>query len=163
MHTAFTCLIVAAEYFCGLDANQVRLDYYERPELSKGTVDFEVTSAYFAVHPPPRINPSYYIPGEPTASSSSRQPSPLRVLFVIDVSADAIQCGFTKAACTAIKGVLFGGETDDGMRMEPCFPSCCRAGILTFSNAVHYYDVSVRYLSLFCFLCSLLRSDLAIS
>jgi len=135
---------VPAEYFCGLDANQVRLDYYERPELSKGTVDFEVTSAYFAAHPPPRMNPSYYSPSQAADPSSSRQPSPLQVLFVIDVSADAIQCGFTKAACTAIKGVLFGGETENGMRMEPCFPSSCRVGILTFNNAVHYYDMSVR-------------------
>ena len=135
--------IVLPEHFCALDSNQVRLDYYERPDLSKGTIDFTVPSSYFATHPPARLSPLYYTPLPPPDPSTSRQPEPLHVVFAIDVSVDAIQCGFTQASCVAIKGVLFGGEMDDGSRMEPCFPEIYKAGFITFDRSMHFYDISV--------------------
>lgn len=122
----------------------MRLDHLQRPELNKGTIDFAVSSSYFAPHPPPRIVPSYYTPQPQPKSSSSRTPEPMRILFAIDVSREAIQCGMVQAACQAIKGVLYGCDTDDGNRLEPCFPARCKIGIMTFDNAVHFYDLSVH-------------------
>lgn len=67
----------------------------------------------------------------------------MRILFAIDVSREAIQCGLTAAACESIVGVLYGSETSDGMRMEPCFPANCPVGIMTYDDTVHFYDLSV--------------------
>ena len=120
----------------------MRTDLHERPELNKGTVDFAVPSSYHAEQPPPRITPSYYDP-DPPKPSSGRTPDPMRFLFVINVSSDAIATGLVQAACMAIKSVLFGGETPDGTRLEPCFPTGCTVGIITYDSALHFYDLSV--------------------
>ncbi|EJC98563.1 uncharacterized protein FOMMEDRAFT_113703 [Fomitiporia mediterranea MF3/22] len=133
---------VSPEYFCGLDANQMRLDHLQRPELNKGTVDFVVGAEYFAAHPPPRIMPSYTTPEVPPRSDSTRIPEPMRMLFTIDVSQEAVRNGMVHAACQAIRGVLYGGEMDDGTRMEPCVPDKCLVGILTFDTSLHFYDLS---------------------
>jgi protein transport protein SEC24 len=148
------------EYFCNLDPNQLRLDSFERPELNKGTVDIVVGPDYYASHPTPRIVPSYVSP-EPLSSSTSsplptstsftttqtqptRPPEPMRILFLIDVSREAVECGLVKAACQAIQGVLYGGELDDGTRMESCVSVGISIGIVTYDTTVHFYDISVR-------------------
>ncbi|THH09228.1 hypothetical protein EW145_g2180 [Phellinidium pouzarii] len=132
------------EYFCNLDSNQMRLDQLQRPELTKGTVDFVVSSEYFAPHAPPRLVPSYYSPEPQPEPTSRRVPEPIRIMFAIDVSREAVQCGLVRAACEAIIGVLYGREMDDGVRMEPCFPTQCKVGIMTFDTTVHFYDVSAE-------------------
>ncbi|KAI5121951.1 hypothetical protein M0805_002022 [Coniferiporia weirii] len=131
-------------YFCNLDANQMRLDHLQRPELVKGTVDFAVSSEYNAPHAPPRLVPSYYSPEPPPDPNTRRTPEPMRVLFAVDVSREAVQCGLVHATCQAIKGVLFGGEAGNGARMEPCFPRQCKVGIMTFDTSVHFYDISAE-------------------
>ncbi|KAL5508758.1 hypothetical protein ACEPAG_4737 [Sanghuangporus baumii] len=133
---------VLPEYFCNLDANQMRLDHLQRPELNKGTIDFAVGPEYYAPHPAPRIVPSFWSPEAPLAPDSSRTPEPMRILFAIDVSREAVQNGMVRAACQAIIGVLYGGETDDGTRLEPCFPGNCLAGVITFDTTIHFYDLS---------------------
>ncbi|KAH8116706.1 hypothetical protein DFH11DRAFT_1724673 [Phellopilus nigrolimitatus] len=135
---------VLPEYFSNLDPNQMRLDHLQRPELNKGTVDFAVSADYFAPHAPPRIAPSYYTPEPPSKPQSTRSPEPMRILFAIDVTRESVQCGMAHAACQAIKGVLFGGEMEDGGRMEPCFPERCKVGLLTFNTSVHFYDISTE-------------------
>ncbi|KAL5536166.1 SFB3 [Sanghuangporus sanghuang] len=133
---------VLPEYFCNLDANQMRLDHLQRPELNKGTIDFAVGPEYYAPQPTPRIVPSFWSPEASPAPNSSRTPEPMRVLFAIDVSREAVQNGMVRAACQAIIGVLYGSETDDGTRLEPCFPAECLAGVVTFDTTVHFYDLS---------------------
>lgn len=142
--TSRSHLVVAVlpEYFCPLDTNFLRADHQQRPELNKGTIDFVVPSSYYAEHPPPRIAPSYYDPIPPTPSSS-RTPEPMRFLFVVNVSSDAITTGIAQAACMAIKAVLFGGETLDGARMDPCFPVGSKVAIMTYDSTLHFYDLSV--------------------
>ena len=122
----------------------MRMDHQQRLELNKGTVDFAVGPEYFALHPPPRISPSYYSPEPPPHPSSARSPEPMRILFVIDVSREAVQIGMVRAACEAIRGTLYGGEMSNGTRMEACIPSRCTVGIVTFDTSVHFYDLSVR-------------------
>lgn len=58
------------EYFCPLDANGKRRDAEERPELSKGSVEFVAPTEYM-VRPP--MPPVYF--------------------FLIDVSLSAIKTG----------------------------------------------------------------------
>lgn len=137
---------VVPEYFSNLDANQMRMDQLQRPELSKGTVDFALPSSstsYDAPHPPPRLIPSTYSPLPPPLPTSRRKPEPMHVLFVFDVSIQAQQSGLLKAACDAVRGVLYGGEVEGVGRVEPCFPASCSVGIITYDNAVHFYDLSV--------------------
>lgn len=139
-------VIVVPEYFSNLDANQMRMDQLQRPELTKGTVDFALpasSTAYDAPHPPPRLVPSTYSPLPPPLPTSRRKPEPMHVLFVFDVSIQAQQSGLLKAACDAVRGVLYGGEVEGVGRVEPCFPASCSVGIITYDNAVHFYDLSV--------------------
>ena len=79
----------------------------------------------------------------PVAPQAGRVPEPMRILFVIDVSREAISCGLVRAACQAIQGVLYGGELDDGTRMEPCVPVGQSIGIVTYDTSIHFYDLSV--------------------
>lgn len=61
---------VPGEYFCALDASGRRYDTDQRPELSKGTVEFVAPTEYM-VRPP--MPPSYF--------------------FLIDVSVSAVRSG----------------------------------------------------------------------
>lgn len=70
-------------YFCHLDEHGLRRDRFERPELSKGVVEF-VAPAEYMVRPPQE--PTYF--------------------FVIDVSATAVRSGMVESAARAIKASL---------------------------------------------------------
>jgi protein transport protein SEC24 len=72
-----------AAYFCHLDDQGLRRDRAERPELSKGVVEF-IAPAEYMVRPPQE--PSYF--------------------FVIDVSATAVRSGMLAHAANAIKSSL---------------------------------------------------------
>ena len=72
-----------AAYFCHLDDQGLRRDRFERPELSKGVVEF-IAPAEYMVRPPQE--PSYF--------------------FVLDVSATAVRCGMLQSAANSIKRSL---------------------------------------------------------
>ncbi|XP_020091801.1 protein transport protein Sec24-like At3g07100 isoform X2 [Ananas comosus] len=76
---------VPAEYYCALDATGRRLDIDQRPELSKGSVEFVAPTEYM-VRPP--MPPSYF--------------------FLIDVSVAAVQSGLLEVVATTIKSCLDG-------------------------------------------------------
>ena len=139
--------VVHPDYYCGLDANLSRLDQLQRPELTKGTVDFSVSKEYWALHPPPRISPLYQ-PILPLASSSThRIPQPMDYVFLIEVSRNCVDSGFTRIACEAITRILYGSSGDEGgveEQVEGCFPAKSRISIITFDNTIHFYDFSVR-------------------
>ena len=82
-------------YFCHLDENGDRRDKLQRPELSKGVVEF-IAPAEYMVRPPQE--PSYF--------------------FVIDVSAMAVRSGMLKSAADTIRRSLDelpgGGRTKIG-------------------------------------------------
>jgi protein transport protein SEC24 len=124
---------VSADYYCSLDANLLRLDYQQRPELSKGTVDFAVDAGYWSSHPPPRLSEAYY--SDIPRPSGLRQPSPMNYVFALDVSLDAVQSGFLASACTALATMLCSPA--------PLLPPESRVCILTYDNTIHFYNLSV--------------------
>jgi protein transport protein SEC24 len=71
------------EYLCNLGPDGRRRDANDRPELSRGTVEF-VASKEFLV----------------------REPMPAVYFFLVDVSMNAVHTGATAAACSAISQAL---------------------------------------------------------
>ncbi|TBU39840.1 sec24-like protein [Dichomitus squalens] len=128
---------VAPEYFCNLDANMLRLDHLQRPELNKGTVDFAVPQEYWTPHPPPTIRPLYYSM-LPEPSTSRRSPTHMDYVFAFDVSQEAVRSGFLQTACTVLIELLYGRDDT----IPPCFPPSSRVAILTFDRALQFYDLS---------------------
>lgn len=74
---------VPGEYFCALDANGRRCDMDQRPELSKGSVEFVAPTEYM-VRPP--MPPIYF--------------------FIIDVSVSAVRNGLLEVVSKTIKSCL---------------------------------------------------------
>jgi protein transport protein SEC24 len=74
---------VPSAYFCHLDEQGLRRDRFDRPELSKGVVEF-IAPAEYMVRPPQE--PTYF--------------------FVIDVSAASVRNGMLHHAAAAIKASL---------------------------------------------------------
>jgi len=74
---------VPVDYFCTLDANGVRRDIAERPELNSGTVEFLASQEYM-VRPP--MPPAYF--------------------FVLDVSHTSVNSGFLKKTVETVRASL---------------------------------------------------------
>ncbi|KAI0642552.1 sec24-like protein [Trametes meyenii] len=128
---------VTPDYYCNLDANLLRLDHLQRPELNKGTVDFTVSEEYWAPNPPPHIRPLYYSV-VPSPTSGVRKPQPMDYVFAFDVSQEAVRSGFLRTACAALLESLFG----DGESIPSCFPQACRVAILAFDQTLQFYNLS---------------------
>mmetsp|Transcript_110690 Transcript_110690/g.313064 ORF Transcript_110690/g.313064 Transcript_110690/m.313064 type:complete len:759 (-) Transcript_110690:51-2327(-) len=82
-------------YIAGLDETGKRVDRYQRPELSKGCVD-------------------YIAPGEYMV----RPPQPPVFLFVIDVSYTAVATGMLDAVVSGIKEAIQSGSIPGGSRTQ---------------------------------------------
>ena len=138
---------VTSDYFCNLDANLLRLDLLQRPELTKGTVDFAVDSSeeYWSKNPPPQLSTPYCSVEPPP--TGSRQPEPLDIIFAFDVSSDAVASGFLKCACVFLRELLYASEDD---LADTCFSRNGRMAIITFDSTLHFYDLTVRAI-LHCF------------
>lgn len=123
---------VSPDYFAPIDPSGVRVDRMQRPELMMGTVEFLVPKEYWA-----------------------KEPVGLRWLFLIDVSQEAVNRGFLDAFCEGVLGALYGndeveGDAQDGDSELPRnrIPAGSRVGIVTFDKEVHFYNLSVRYMSI---------------
>lgn len=111
------------EYFAPTDNTGVRTDRLQRPELMLGTVDFTVPKEYW-----------------------SRQPVGLRWLFLIDVSAEAVNRGFLDGFCEGILHALYGESNDaseDGGSVSQ-IPKGAKIGIVTFDKEMHFYNLSPK-------------------
>ncbi|RDB29701.1 Uncharacterized protein C4.03c [Hypsizygus marmoreus] len=132
---------VSSEYFCSLDSNMLRLDHLQRPELNKGTVDFAVPKEYWATNPPQAFTLPYFSVEPPI--SGPREPQPMKYVFALDVSSEAVHSGMLRAACACISRILFGGMDVWGETpVEPCFPPDSTVAIMTFDRTIHFYDLS---------------------
>ncbi|GLB42301.1 putative sec23/Sec24 trunk domain [Lyophyllum shimeji] len=136
----YEALAVSSEYFCSLDANLMRLDHLQRPELNKGTVDFAVPKEYWAIHPPQGFTLPYYTV-EPQMTGP-RAPEPMSYVFAFDVSSEAVQSGLLRSACACVSTLLFGGTNMDGAPVDRCFPPGSSLAILTYDETIHFYDLS---------------------
>jgi len=138
-------MVVEPDYFSSLDANFARLDYSKRPELQKGTIDFDVSQLadYWA------SNPSQYsglstTPSNPTLNDAARRPKTMRYIFVLEVSDASVRSGFLAAACVALRAILHGRFAEDGSEAaQACLPSGCSIALITFDDTFHLYDLSV--------------------
>lgn len=111
------------EYFCATTPAGVRVDRDQRPELSRGTVEFVVPKEYW-----------------------TREPVGLRWLFLIDVTQESFNKGFLEAFCEGILGALYGGEdgeeTDGSGEPRRRIPPNAKVGFVTFDKEVQFYNVS---------------------
>ena len=111
------------EYFCATSPQGVRVDRDQRPELTRGTVEFVVPKEYW-----------------------TKEPVGLRWLFVIDVTQESFNKGFLEAFCDGILGALYGvdenDEKDENGESKPRIPAGAKVGFVTFDKEVHFYNVS---------------------
>ncbi|KAF2640262.1 Sec23/Sec24 family protein-like protein [Massarina eburnea CBS 473.64] len=112
---------VPSEYFAPTDPSGVRVDRLQRPELTLGTVDFMVPKEYW-----------------------SKPPVGLNWLFLIDVSAEAVNRGFLDGFCEGIISALYGAEQDQNAEGPPPrrLPENSKVGIVTFDKELHFYNLS---------------------
>ncbi|KAJ9648738.1 COPII coat Sec23p-Sfb3p heterodimer component [Coniosporium tulheliwenetii] len=117
---------VPPEYFAPTDPSGIRVDRQQRPELTQGTVEFLVPKEYWA-----------------------KPPVGLRWLFLIDVSAEAVNKGFLDGFCEGIMSALYAadgldeGDEQNGVRQKR-LPLGSKVGIVTYDKEIHYYNLSPR-------------------
>lgn len=116
-----------SEYFAATTPQGVRVDRDQRPELTRGTVEFVVPKEYW-----------------------TREPVGLRWLFLIDVTQESFNRGFVEAFCEGILSALYGVDdadepTTDG---EPrrSIPVGAKVGFVSYDKDIHFYNVSVSVL-----------------
>ena len=107
---------VAPEYFAPTDPSGVRVDRMQRPELMMGTVEYLVPKEYWA-----------------------KPPVPLRYLYLIDITQEAINRGFLHNVCEGIIDALYGHEDNEE---ETKLPAGAQVGIITFDKEIHFYNLS---------------------
>jgi protein transport protein SEC24 len=120
---------VPPEYFAPADNAGVRVDREERPELKLGTVEF--------------ICPK---------EAWTREPVPLRQLFLIDVTQESVNRGFLEAFCDGILNALYGDipndqEQDNGQPPDDlrAIPPGSKVAIVTFDKEAHFYNLNVSF------------------
>ncbi|TID22058.1 M-phase inducer phosphatase [Venturia nashicola] len=112
------------EYFAPTDPSGVRVDRQQRPELTLGTVDFLVPREYW-----------------------TKEPVPMRWLFLIDVTEEAVNKGYLDGVCEGIMSALYSGqskEVDENGEAKPTLPQGTKVGIVTFDKQMHFYNLSPR-------------------
>lgn len=121
----------------------MRLDQLQRPELNKGTVDFTVPEQYWATDPPPKIKPVFN-PLVSMNESEKRKPRPINYVFAIEVTASAVNSGFTSKVCESLARSLCGNASAESPVL-PCIAPQSKICIMTFDHTIHFYDFAVRH------------------
>ncbi|KIX09527.1 uncharacterized protein Z518_00607 [Rhinocladiella mackenziei CBS 650.93] len=113
---------VAPEYFAPTDPAGVRVDRLQRPELMMGTVEYVVPREYY-----------------------TKEPAPLRWLFLVDITQEAINRGFLTAVCQGILDALYRHERDVPQEADPdmgTLPAGTKIGIVTYDKEVQFYNLT---------------------
>lgn len=114
----------APEYFAPTDPSGARVDRAQRPELMLGTVEYVAPKEYW-----------------------TKAPVPIRWLFLIDVSMEAISKGFLHGFCEGILEALYGdqdqvdGAAETNGERKGILPAGAKVGIATFDREAHFYDL----------------------
>jgi len=99
---------VPPDYYCSLDQSGKRKDHAERPELNYGSVEYVAPADYMV-----------------------RPPQPPAFVFVIDVSARAVQSGMVQEVCATVLANL--DKMPGGQRTQ--------VGFVTFDSSYHFYNL----------------------
>lgn len=113
---------VPPEYFSPTDVSGIRVDRMQRPELMMGTVEFLVPKEYY-----------------------TKTPEPLRWLFMIDITQEAINKGFLASVCQGILDALYGHEREDLPEEDAApqsLPAGSKIGIVTYDKEVQFYNLT---------------------
>lgn len=114
---------VAPEYFAPTDLAGVRVDRLQRPELMMGTVEFLVPKEYY-----------------------TKEPLPIRWLFLLDVTQEAMNRGFLESVCEGILHALYGRDIEAGSEEDEDYsvklPPGARIGITTYDKDVQFYNLT---------------------
>lgn len=134
---------VASEYYAPVDMSGARVDRNQRPELMRGTVEFVVPKEYWAKKE-----------GEGAGGEEGRGGSPMRWIFLVDVSENAINRGVLETVVAGIREALYGEgayettpegqepeDENDGKKRK--LPKGCKIGICTFDKEVQFYNLNV--------------------
>lgn len=108
---------VPEDQYCPSDASGRRMDTEQHPELMFGSVEFDVPKDYWG----------------------DAEPQPIKYLFAVDVSRNAVQSGMLANFCETLKYLLMNDSFPEGMEIS----------IITFDNSIHFYNLEVSQLSLF--------------
>ncbi|GKT90250.1 LOW QUALITY PROTEIN: transport protein Sec24 [Colletotrichum tofieldiae] len=111
-----------SEYFSALTPKVVDRD--QRPELTRGTVEFVVPKEYW-----------------------TKEPTGLRWLFVIDVTQESFNKGFIESFCEGIVAALYGGEDaerDENGEPKRSIPPGAKVGFVTYDKDIHFYNVNTQ-------------------
>ncbi|ORY60776.1 putative ER to golgi transport protein [Pseudomassariella vexata] len=111
-----------SEYFCATSPQGVRVDRDQRPELSRGTVEFVVPKEYW-----------------------TKEPVGLNWLFLIDVTQEAFNKGFLEAFCEGILASLYAPEgedveNDENGEPKRRIPPGAKVGFVTYDKDIHFYN-----------------------
>ncbi|XP_034049164.1 protein transport protein Sec24C isoform X2 [Thalassophryne amazonica] len=106
---------VPPHYFQHLDHTGKRVDCYDRPELSRGSYEFQATVDY---------------------CKNNRLPQPPAFIFLIDVSYNAVKSGMVSIVCHELKTLL-----ECLPRENPDTDSVVRVGFVTYNKVLHFYNV----------------------
>jgi protein transport protein SEC24 len=111
------------EYFAPTDPTGVRVDRPQRPELTLGTVDFLVPKEYW-----------------------TKDPTPLKLLFLIDVTEESVNKGFLTGFCDGIMNALYGGQSESSGEQNgdttPRLAKGAKIGIVTYDKQMHFFNLS---------------------
>lgn len=109
-----------SEYFCATTPQGVRVDRDQRPELSRGTVEFTVPKEYW-----------------------TKEPTGLHWLFAIDVTQESYNKGFLEAFCEGVLSALYapeGQEEDENGEPIRRLPPGVKVGFVTYDKDIHFYN-----------------------
>ena len=99
------------DYYCPLDGSGQRIDKYEKPELCNGTYEYIASKSYW---------------------KKDRNPIQACIIFLIDVSLNAINSGSLNAVLESIKDAVSNVYFYNGENTK--------IGIITYDSSIHFYS-----------------------
>lgn len=161
---------------CGMENDAPPLYMTESPnarlELQRGTVDFLVPKAYWALAPPKRLIHSFVpvtvdsgvhekkdtkqtslLPSIGDAEREYRKPTAMHYVFAFDVSLESVQTGLLRSACDILIDLLYGAQSrgdspEQGadrqttLATQPWWSPESKIAIVTFDKELCFYDFS---------------------